>query len=420
MIKTISLLPGITLRCFQDTRFKQSCLTVQFVRPMCREEAACNALIPAVLLRGCEGTPDLRDITLKLDDLYGASVGALVRRVGDYQTTGLHCSFIEDAYALDGDKILEPMVAFLGKLLFAPVLEKGAFRKDYVNNEKKNQIAAIASLRNDKRVYAANQLLSKMCKGDAYGIPRLGEIADVKQLTPKKVYNHYLRVIKESPIEIFYVGSKEPEEIVRLMKGLFAGTKRDYVNLHPQTDFSAPATGEHNESMDVAQGKLAMGFVTPITYRNGDLAAMQVCNALFGGGMTSKLFTEVREKNSLCYDIGSAYYGSKGILTVSAGIDCDKKDLVQTKILQQLNACCNGEIEEWELTAAKRSLISGLRAMHDSAGSIESFYATGALSGQKMTPEEYSCAIEAVTKEQVASAARSLKMHTVFFLRGEM
>ena len=96
MIQTFELMPGITLRCFPDDRFKQSALSVQFLRPMCREEAALNALLPAVLLRGCESCPDLRDITLRLDDLYGASVGALVRRVGDYQTTGLHCGFIDD------------------------------------------------------------------------------------------------------------------------------------------------------------------------------------------------------------------------------------------------------------------------------------------------------------------------------------
>ena len=100
MIKTIELSPGITLRCFPDNRFKQGCLTVQFLRPMCREEAALNALLPAVLLRGCKSAPDLRRITLKLDDIYGASVGALVRRVGDIQTTGLSCGFMDDRFAL--------------------------------------------------------------------------------------------------------------------------------------------------------------------------------------------------------------------------------------------------------------------------------------------------------------------------------
>ena len=48
MIETFCLQPGITLRCFTDQRFKQSCLSLQLIRPMRPEEAALNALIPVV------------------------------------------------------------------------------------------------------------------------------------------------------------------------------------------------------------------------------------------------------------------------------------------------------------------------------------------------------------------------------------
>ena len=106
MLKAIEVSPGVTLRCFSDQRFKQEGLSLLFVRPMCRQEAALNALLPAVLLRGSEDHPDLRAITLRLDDLYGASMGAQVRRVGDYQTMGLYCAFLEDRYALPGDQRL--------------------------------------------------------------------------------------------------------------------------------------------------------------------------------------------------------------------------------------------------------------------------------------------------------------------------
>ena len=143
MLKTITLLPGVILRCFTDNRFKQGCLSVQLVRPMCREEAALNALLPAVLLRGTVSAPDLRDITLRLDDLYGASIGALVRRIGDLQTTGLYCGFIDDRFALSGDRVLEPMVHFLRELLFDPLLEDGVFAPDYVEGEKVNLISTM-------------------------------------------------------------------------------------------------------------------------------------------------------------------------------------------------------------------------------------------------------------------------------------
>jgi predicted Zn-dependent peptidase len=176
--------------------------------------------------------------------------------------------------------------------------------------------------------------------------------------------------------------------------------------------------GDHVEQMDVAQGKLCMGYVTPVTNRDEDFVTMQVMNTIFGAGMTSKLFMNVREKLSLCYAIGSGYYGTKGIVTVSAGIDFDKETQTREEIARQLDAIRNADITPMELTAAKEALLSSLRGTHDSPGAIEGYYATAALSGMKLTPAAYMAAVEQVTAEQVAEAAKKLQLHTTYFLKG--
>ena len=418
MLRTIQLLPGVTLRCFPAERFKQGCLSLQFLRPMCREETALNALIPAVLLRGTAEHPDLRSITLRLDDLYGASVGALVRRIGDYQTVGFYCGFIEDRYALPGDRILEPMIDFLKELLLRPRMVDGAFDPEYVRSEKRNLIATIESERNDKRAYTAAQMLKKMCAADSYGIPRLGEKEQVEAVDTGALWNHYRKVLKESPAEIFYVGSGEPEMVAAKLRQLFDGMDRDPITLPAQTPFRDGGRGDYTESMEITQAKLSMGFVTPITNQCDEFAAMQVLNTLFGAGMTCKLFMNIREKMSLCYSIGSAYYGSKGILTVSAGIDADKEQVVRQEILNQLDACRAGEITGEELAAAKEAILSGLRSVYDSPGSIEGYENTAAIGGLPLSVAEYYRAVEAVTPEQVAAAAGTVQLHTTYFLKG--
>jgi len=418
MITTIELQPGVTLRCCADSRFKQGCLSFSMIRPMCAEEAGLNALIPAVLLRGTRQAPDLRAITARLDDLYGAALGTQVRRVGDYQTTGLYCGFLEDRFALPGDKILAPMVDFLREVLLEPVLEAGCFARDYVESEKKNLIATIESELNDKRAYAMGKMLRTMCKADSYGIPRLGEIETVAAITAESAYAHYQKCLRESPIHIFYVGSAPAEQVPQLLKPLLDGIDRNYVNLPDQTAFHDAGGAHLTEEMDVAQGKLCLGYVTPITLRDEEFVAMQVMNTVFGAGMTSKLFMQVREKLSLCYAIGSGYYGSKGIVTVSAGIDFDKEQQVREEVAHQLQLICDGAITPEELNAAKEALLNSLRGTHDSPGSIEGYYATAALSGMKLTPETYMEAVRAVTAEQVAKAARSLKLHSSYFLKG--
>ena len=418
MIKTMELIPGVTLRCFADHRFKQGCLSFAMIRPMDGSEAALNALIPAVLLRGTERNPDLRTITLRLDDLYGATLGTQVRRVGDYQTTGLYCAFLEDRYAMPGDEILKPMVDFLREVLLEPVMEKGGFSESFVDSEKRNLIATIESELNDKRAYAMGRMLRRMCKADSFGIPRLGDPESVAAITARGAYEHFQRILRESRIDIFYVGAAPAETVARLLMPLLDSIDRNYLPLPCQTPFHDAGGEDLVEQMDVTQGKLCMAYVTDVTNRDEDFVAMQVLNTVFGAGMTSKLFVNVREKLSLCYAVGSAYYGSKGILTVSAGIDFDKEQQTREEVARQLQAIRDGEITDEELNAAKEALLSSLRGTHDSPGSIEGYYATSALSGMKLTPDQYMEAVRSVTREQVTKLAGTIRLHTTYFLKG--
>ena len=418
MIETITLLPGITLRACRDTRFKQGCLSFQLVRQMKAEEAALNALLPSVLLRGTRNCPDLRSITEHLDELYGASVSPLVRRVGDYQTTGLYCGFMDDRFALPGDQVLRPMLRFLEELLLESPLENGAFLPAFVESEKKNLIATIESELNDKRAYSMSRLLRILCREDTFGIPRLGEKEQVEAITPESLYGHYREILRSSPVEIFYVGSGSAEQVAELLMPLVTRLGARGTKLQPQTPFQPCEKSDVVETMDVSQGKLCMGFVTPIINREKEFAAMQLMNVIYGSGMTSKLFVNVREKMSLCYSIGSGYYGTKGILVVSAGIDFDKEQLTRDEVMRQLNICREGGITEQELNSAKEALLSSLRSTHDSPGAIEGFYATAALSGLIFSHGEYMEAVESATVEDVVACANSLELHTTYFLKG--
>jgi predicted Zn-dependent peptidase len=194
--------------------------------------------------------------------------------------------------------------------------------------------------------------------------------------------------------------------------------ERAYESLPAQTPFRGGTQGELTETMDVNQGKLCMGFVTPTVNTCPDFAAMQVCNTVFGGGMTSKLFMQLREEMSLCYAIGSGYHGVKGIMTVSAGIDTDKEDLVRREVMAQLEACQKGDITRQELDSAKEAILSSLRGVHDAPGAVEGYYGTAALSGGTMDLESYRKAVEQVDLSQAVEAANSLKLHSSFFLKG--
>lgn len=417
MITHTPLLPGVTLHCKTDHRFKQNTLSVQFCRPTRDEEAALNALLPAVLLRGCEKYPDMRRIILRLDDLYGAGMGSLVRIIGNYQLTGIACNFIEDRFALDGDQVLQPLTEFLYQILRHPYTEQGIFSADYVDSERKNLLAAIDSRKNDKRAYATDRMLDLVCGDDPFAIPRLGRRERVEQATAQQLWQHYKRVLQESPVELFYVGSREPAEVAALVKPLFEGIERRVVALPPQTLLNAAAPGEQEESLEVAQGRLAMAYVSPVNMHHALFIPTQVFMLLFGGS-TGKLFNVIREKLSLCYDIGASFYKTKGFMGVYAGIDFDKKEQVTHEVNRLLQSCCNGDFTQAELTAAKRTLIVSLQSSQDSPGAIEGYYMNGLLTGKSRELADYIDAVEQVTAEQVQQAAAMFKCNTVYFLKG--
>ena len=419
MIQTIQLTPGVTLRHYPDKRFKTAVLSVQFQRPLCREEASLNALLSSVLLRGTAKNPDMRAITAKLDGLYGATVSPLMRRIGDRQTIGLFLSCLEDRFALPGDRVLSPSLDMVREILLEPKLVHGIFDPEFVESEKKNLIADIEAELNDKRAYAASRMLRSMCAGDSFALPIRGTVKDVKAITPKRLYAHYQKVLQTSPAEIVYVGSAGADEVAACLMPLAEALAAAPMVLPEQTPLHLTAPElEFSETMDINQCKLSMGFVTPVNYWHPDYIAMQVFNAVYGSGMTSKLFVNVREKLSLCYYAGSGYYGSKGILTVSSGIDECNYETAKAEILRQLQLTADGEITEAELSAAKSAIISGLRSVPDSPRALESFYGTLFLCGRSDDLAERIAAVEAVTAADVARCAGTVKLHTVFLLKG--
>lgn len=417
MKQRMQILPGVFLTAVQTDKFKTGCVSLNFLRPLRHEEAAANALLPSVLLRGCKGYPDIRTISERLDELYGASVGALIRKRGEVQTVGFYADFVEDE--LVGEPVFEPVMDFVRQTLLEPVSENGCFCGDYFEGEKYNLANAIASAVNDKRTYATMQMLKTMCAGEPYGIARLGEMEDLEKLDAQALYAHYRAVLASSRAELFYMGRQTPEQAAQvLQRALCALPREKSVQTGTAVRTEAKPVRTVRERMDVTQGKLSMGFCTGCTMKDENYPAMLMLNTIFGGGISSKLFVHVREEMSLCYYAGSALDAHKGVMLVSSGIEFDKFETARDEILHQLEACREGEISDYEFESARGYLLSDLKAGMDSPGRLDEFYLSRSLQGLDETMEDLAGRIAAVTKQQVMDAAKQVQLDTVYFLEG--
>ena len=412
------ILPGVYLTAVQSDKFKTGCFSLNLLRPMKKEEAAANALIPSVLLRGSETCPDIASISAKLDELYGASVGTLVRKKGEVQLVGFYCDYVQDEYV--DEPVFAPVMAFLAELLLHPRLENGAFPEAVVDSEKLNLENAMLSRINDKRTYAASQLIRTMCAGQPYGIPRIGEPDDLKNITAKSLYAHYRDLLATSRVELFYMGSLSPAAVTKVLQAALAELPRAEVFVPVGTTPAPQArpVQEKTERLDVTQGKLSLGFFTDITAKDPRYPALVLAATVFGGGATSKLFTNVREKMSLCYYASASFEKFKGVLSVSSGVEFSKLETAKTEILRQLEACKAGDITDDELESARGYLVSDLKIAMDSPGRLDDYYMGQILLEQDGTMEDLASAIARVTKQEAADAIQALRLDTIYALEG--
>ena len=408
---------GVYLTHLPAKKFKTSLLSAQFVVPLRWETASANALIGAILRRGTAACPDMGGLSARLDKLYGARIDNTVRKKGEAQCVGFVASLIDDCFAPGGERLLEPAAALLGELICRPVTRDGLFLEEYFESEKTNLTDAIRSILNDKRAYADSRLLQEMCTGEPYGVPRLGNEQITAALHPQLLFEAYRRLIAASRLELFYSGSAERERVEDALRSALADLPREGIEPPPETR-PHPAPEEPRlvtERLDVTQGKLGMGF----SCGSEDTAALLLGNTLFGGSSNSKLFLNVREKLSLCYYASSVYHRQKGLITVSSGIEFENYQRAYDEILAQLEAVRTGDLEDWELEAARSTLLNAYASMGDSQGKLENFWLGQTATGRDESPEELADQVRGVTLERILQAMSTVKPDTVYFLQGK-
>lgn len=410
------LMDNVYLTHIPSEKFKTAFFSAQLVMPLEKETAGRNALLVNVLSRGTLRFPDMGALSAHLDRLYGARLEPTVRKKGENQVFGFVASCVDERF-LPGERLLEPMADLLGELFLSPATRNGRLRGDYVDSERANLADLIRSDINDKRLYAARRLLEEMCAGEPYGLSRLGTAREVERISLQRLNSHYQAILPAARLELFYCGAAPEKRVAGAFTRAFAALPRQGA-VEPAATTRRPAPEQCRvveETMDVGQAKLGMGFRTD----SRDMPAVMVMNSMFGGTSNSKLFLNVREKLSLCYYAGSTYHRSKGLVTVSSGIEAANYERAVAEILAQLEALKEGRWEDWEFQGARSSLRNSLLSLEDSAAGLEDFaVGQAAVGGDESIPLLLE-AVSAVTPERVREAAASLKSDTIYFLKGK-
>ena len=416
------ILPGVWLNHLRSEQFKTACLSLNLLTQLKRESASMNALIPFVLRRGTTRYPDMEALSTRMDSLYGTAVEPAVRRIGEIQCVGFYANVPEGAFLPAGQDVLHEACELLGQLLLAPATRGGLLLPQYVESERDKLLELIRSRVNNKSGYALRRCVEEMCCFEDFAVSRYGGESECEAINYKKLTKQYHNLLQTSPVEIFYCGRAGVRELENALRDALVTLPRGEIDYDIGTDLRMNAVEAQprfvEESMDVTQGKLVMGWRLGECMEDPDHAALLVFNALYGSGSASRLFRSVRERLQLCYSVSSLVDLHKGLLLVSAGIDFDRLDAARDEILAQLEAVKRGEFDQEELQAAKAVVASDLRALCDSQGELEGFYLAQTLDGLDCSPLELAALAEDVTKEDVVRIAQSVDCDLIYFLKG--
>ena len=404
-------------------KFKTEAISVSFCAPLRRKTAYQNALIPMVLNRGTRNYPSTGAITKHLMHLYGAGFGVDIDKKGEIQLLQFQTDYAAPEYAGNCPDIEEKISRFLVDVMTNPaVSQPDSFVEAYFQQEKNNTDQFIRSEINDKQSYAMRRCVEYMCKDEPFGISEIGSLGEGDHLTAKSLYATYQKdFLRTMPVRIFCCTRKEPRILLHLLEEngmLTSGEVAKTLSVGYQAKEKCTLQ-EVVEPADVQQGKLNLGFRTNVSPDSPDFYALYVMNAIFGGGPQSKLFMNVREKHSLAYYASSRLERHKGLMFVSCGIDCSKKDEAQALVLAQLEDIRDGKITDVELNAAKAMLVHALRSCGDTQFSLMDYYI-----GQSFLPkvteiDQYIGLIQKVDKEAVMRVSQRVQADTVYFLTGK-
>ncbi len=413
---------GITIHKINTNKFKTNLYSIFIATPLKKETVTKNALLTAVLRRGSMNIPSQDLLSKKLEEMYGASFDCGIEKTGDNQIIKFYLETINEKFIPEKEDIEQKCIEILFEIVFNPLIEKEEFKSEYVESEKENLKQIIESKIDNKRAYSFERCIEEMFKNEPYGLYKYGYVEDLENITPHNLYKAYKELINNSKIDIFVSGDMLSNEIIKKIEtnnkikelkereAIYVETKEK-----PQK-IETKETKVIEEHMQVKQGNLIIGLYVNTDLENTKYIA-SVYNAILGGGANSKLFQNVREKQSLAYTAGSTYRRPKNAIFIRCGIEIKNYEKALNTIKEQINDIKNGKFTEEDINNSKKLIVESIRSIKSEQDTEITYYYGQELSDSFTEIEDYINKINKVTKEEIIEIAKNININTIYFLR---
>jgi predicted Zn-dependent peptidase len=291
--------------------------------------------------------------------------------------------------------------------ILSDILTEPALDAEELEREKEVVLQEIASFDDVPDEIAYDLVQDAAFTGQSVGRPVIGTPASVSGFSSSDLSNILQRQYVPSRMVVSAAGAIRHDDLVRHARDKFG------VLVAGAGDEGAPARfvgGARGSKRRFGQSHLLFGFESP-SYRDPRFYACQVFSGILGGGMSSRLFQEAREKRGLCYSIYSSAWGltDGGMFNVHAATSTEQLDELRTVIIDELNRAAGERADTRELERAKAGLKAGLlMSLENSSSRAEQMARQIMGFGRLFDANELIDKVEAVTTEDVRLFAETL------------
>lgn len=410
-------LASYNLHLINTDKFKTITIKVVFSRPIKKDEITMRNVLSDVLLQSSKNYESRRELTIKAEELYAADVFNNTQRIGNYILTSFNLQVLNDKYTEDGN--FEEAVKFLSEIIFNPDIKNNAFKEDKLDLVLSNVKVALESLKEDATNYSLLRLMEAYDKDSPVSYRMVGYLEDIDKIKIDTLYEYYQKMIEYDYVDIYVVGDIENNTIQEIMKKYFKFRKvkkiKPSYNIEPKKTRKRRLLAK--ETIENNQSKLAIACTISKASKYEINYPLVLANIIYGGGPDSKLFKDVREKNSLCYSIYSYPVKLDNLLIISAGIDKENYNKSLELTTELLKDMKKGKFTDKDINIAKEYYNTACEEVEESEYKIINEYLSQEILGVEPLEERVKI-MNNVTKKDIVKVIKKIDMDTVFLLEG--
>lgn len=386
------------VKVIQTTKYKNINLYLRFSienQPLLKEKIS---LLAKLIGDKTNKYPTKLEMTQARDMLYGISLDCQCKGRANILTLSMHFSFLNPKFV---DATVEEYNSFIKEVLYNTIIDEDALEEAKhneisstlreidkpFNKEKQRFIDIVSKDNKDFSIYANNKKY----------------VSNIEKLKLADILAAYKEVINKTQLNVYLCGDLTKDEIFKLTAFNF-NNRKEISYSYKKIKGSEKKTIIDKD--DISQTCLSVVYKTPFNKKHKDFFSWFMANAMLGGAPTSLLFSEVREKMSLCYTIGTQDYKAEGLVRIVTAIDGKNKDKVIKAIEQQVKRLISKDYDPNTLEITKVLMANSISSINDDIDELIDFYYESFISGFNYTIEEYCQNIMKVTQKDISNVVK--------------